>query len=377
MQNCPSDRRDIIPEADDFKGADEVARRRGKPTTSKRPHRCCYRNLVPAPVPSTSTHSSHTMFSRLNRDCVFLVFDILPLSSLVILRCTCKRADRDFAQYIGNRLRITLRRFVSQEDDFLQEMATTNAVIGGSAAVAVIGRCTWSPKNLDVYVPQAYFSHFVAYLIHNESCHATFAHLHGVLDDQMDALDANSIRLRCLSGEHIDVYAIPGPSSLQALVKTWSSCLLCYVSASSFCVAYPFLADLQRAILRPIRLLDYQYPVDSILDVMHKYQTRGFDFRLAALAWSREVDIEYDCPGAGTVYCPLTMRYLGDRHTITATHLSLADGRPHHPPNRHLQQFTLAWWEGGQACDDACVGHGVITRPQTRVISTLILGERR
>lgn len=313
------------------------------------------------------------MFHYLTRDAVFHIFDILSLSTLVILRCTCRTADDYFAQYIANRLKITLGRFVDNEDDFLQEMATTSAVIGSSAAVAVIGRCRWTPVDLDVYVPHAYFPHMVSYLIREEHCEVLFDHLRGDLSSQVEALRCYALRLRTAGGESIVLYRTPRLSALKPLLASWASMLMCYVSATSICVAYPSMADSHRGLLRPIRLLEYRYPAGEVLRLIRKYEDRRFAFRLAQLSWQREDDIDAECPGAGSQYCPLTVRYLGDSYTVTASHRSLKEHRIRSPPVNHISSETLVWWEGGQACDEVCVGHGDITQPGGNVLPTNLL----
>lgn len=316
------------------------------------------------------------MFNSLTRDAVFLVFDILPLSSLVILCCTCRLGDSYFAQYIANRLKITLGRFVKNEDDFLQEMSSTCAVIGGSAAVAILGRCRWTPNNLDVYIPQPYFSHVISYLIRVEHCEVLFDHLRGDLAGQVAALGCYALRLRTATGESIIAYRTPRESALLPLARSWGTIHMCYISATSLTIAYPCLADDQRSLLRPCRLLQYLYPAGDVLALIRKYEAHGIQFRLAELAWQRELDLEAECPGAGSLYCPLTVRYLGDLYTVTTSHRSLSDRRLHLPPVDYLQLETLLWWEGGQACDAACTGHGDITQPREHILATVVLPTR-
>lgn len=316
------------------------------------------------------------MFYSLCKDAVFLVFDILPMADVVKLRCTCRAADILFAQYVGNRLRIALRRVVADVDGLLQEMATTSTIIGGSTALAVVGRCSWVAGNLDLYTPHSYFSHVISYLTQVAHCRVTFDHLRGALDDQVEDVGCYMLQLRAVSGYCVTVVRSPGECPLQPLRSFWTTALMCYVSASSFCIAYPGLADFHRAVLRPTRLLDNIFPANRVLALILKYEKRGIHFRTTALSWERETDLSSDCLGPRSAHCALSLRYFGDRHCLTATHLSLIDPRPLPPPLSYTNILTLAWWEGGLQCGDYCIGHGETTEPQQNVLATTVLPER-
>lgn len=313
------------------------------------------------------------MFDALTSDAIFLIFDILPLSTLVILRCTCRSADLHFTQHVGNRLRNVLQRFTSNIEHFLQEMSSTNTVIGGSAALAVAGRCTWIPRNLDLYTPKPYFAHLVSYLVEVEHYQVSYEHLTGGLDDHIEDVRCFILRLRSPRGETVDVMRSPGLSPLQPLSSTWTTGLLCFVSATSLSVAYPFLADTHRGVLRPARLLHHIYPADRVLRLVQYYESRGFSFRTRALSWEREANLDADCAGPTSAYCPLTLRFFGDKHTVTTSHLSLGDKRPIPPPRSYLDMLTTAWWEGGHQCGGGCIGHPGVTEPQQHVLGATVL----
>lgn len=315
-----------------------------------------------------------TMANSISADVLLVIFDHLPLSSLIRLRCTCRYIDSLFSQYLGGRFRTRLETYFRQPQHFLQEMTTTSSIIMGSTALAMLTRATWEPADLDICTPHAYFAHMVSYLISVEDYTPVLdlPHPHPLGATRFGCTSA--VRLR-RAGLLVDVVQSAGKSAVEGLRSVWHTGLLCYATASSFTIAYPSTAECQRAILRPIHLVAHRYPSGSLLEHLKTYRRRGCDIRIAADSWDRELDLGAECAGIGTESCALTVRSLGDRFSVTGGWWNVGTVRPRAPLRLQEHDVTLAWWEGGVHFGTQCRGHGNFTTASTTMILKAALQE--
>ncbi|KAI0634074.1 hypothetical protein C8Q77DRAFT_1022930, partial [Trametes polyzona] len=153
------------------------------------------------------------------------------------------------------------------------------AVISGSVALNVLASVPgipWCPGDLDIYCPMGQAGRVVKYLINCEHyainrCSSTFY--------SRDAAGISIIVKLCKGSTNIDVIQSATPSALHPLPFFWATHLMNFLSATSFCIAYPSLTSNARGLLNPISLTLYKYPHKRTLDVLRKYGQRGYDFR--------------------------------------------------------------------------------------------------
>ncbi|OJT04377.1 hypothetical protein TRAPUB_4920 [Trametes pubescens] len=313
------------------------------------------------------------LFHPAPADVAFLIFDRLPLDSLVSLRCTSRSADDLFSRYFNSRLRAALGLFFADEDAFLQEMSTSSSIITGACALSILARCSWTSDELDICIPFSYFGHVVSYLIHIENYYPAFAKSTAPSDDPIcDGLCVKLFRGRAV----INVIRSRGQCPLQPLRKTWTTTHMCYISATTFSIAYPVLTERHRSVLRACRLEDHWYPSRETQDLIRAYREKGFDIRLDAVSWLREDEQEDECEGAGSENCPLTVRYMGDRFTVKGGCWPITRARPRGPKTSYLDDLTLVWWQGGIHHADECRGHGSVTEPSWSILPRSVLGSR-
>ncbi|KAL6304474.1 hypothetical protein BKA93DRAFT_692856, partial [Sparassis latifolia] len=153
----------------------------------------------------------------------------------------------------------------------------TNTVISGSLSLVFFDvTCSWSPNNADFYVLYGHFFRIVQYLVQVEGY---------TLDTNVEppysysaSIISQVARLR-RGRYHIDVIRSFTESPLCPLPLFWSTHVMNYLSADSFCCAYPDSMLQHRGLLNPHRLVDCQYPSSSVLSAMFKYIAHGYDFR--------------------------------------------------------------------------------------------------
>lgn len=314
-----------------------------------------------------------TMLTAISADVLFVLFDHLPLASLIRLRCTCHHIDTLFSKYFGGRFRTRLRMYFREDQQFLQHMTTTSSIVIGSTVLSILTRAKWDPADLDICTPHAYFSHMVSYLISVEQYTAVLElpHPHPLGAARFGCTSAVRLTRGTLV---IDVLQSSGESALEGLRSAWNTSLLCYATPTSFTMAYPSTAQRHRSVLRPIHLLAQRYPVGSLLRHIETYRHRGCDIRLTADSWDREVDLDAECAGIGSETCALTVRFLGDRYSVTGGWWDVTAVQFRPPPRPSPFELTLAWWEGGIHYGRQCHGHGDFTTPSTTMILKAALG---
>ncbi|KAL1942608.1 hypothetical protein VTO73DRAFT_4848 [Trametes versicolor] len=254
-------------------------------------------------------------------------------------------------------------------------MATTSSIIVGSTVLAMLTRATWKPADLDICCPHAYFAHMVSYLIYVEDYTPTIElpHPHPLGATRFGCTSVVRLRKNDLV---VDIVQSAGESALEGLRSAWNTSLLCYVTASSFTIAYPATAEVQRSILRPIHLVGQRFPAGSILEHIKTYRNRGCDIRVAAKSWQRELNLDAECSGLGTENCALTVRWFGDRFCVTGGWWDVAAVRARLPRRPSAHELTLAWWDGGLHESGRCRGHGKFSVPSTTMILKAVLGGR-
>ncbi|KAI9057845.1 hypothetical protein FKP32DRAFT_1536890, partial [Trametes sanguinea] len=158
-------------------------------------------------------------------------------------------------------------------------LRATGCVLSGSAALKVLDHQrpgSWAPSDLDIYAPRGKAMRFASYLITHEGY---------TLDRTVASYGyGDSTGFSCVLHLHqgassIDIIQSLTLSALHPLPYFWSSHVMNYLSADSFCIAYPTTTLQGRGLLNPVALLDGRYPHGRTLRVLAKYSSRGYDFR--------------------------------------------------------------------------------------------------
>ncbi len=318
-------------------------------TVYKRPLPECKQPIVfstmPAPAP--------TLFG-LSPALQDYLLAFVDLRSLQVFRSVSPSTDRFVASYLLRYLYRSINPFVGDADTFLRFLDSADAVISGSAAVAILLRTAWVNRDLDVYTSYDAHPYVVAYLLENEGYHRRdeppgphYAYL-----EPGPATIASVSRLR--KGDHnIDVIQSGGSSALLPVAGFWCTALMNFVSLRWYCLTYVELTEAGRSLLAPSRLLEYQHPSPRTLQLMAKYCKRGFEFRLHSIPWHAPHESGVVCPGLRSSECPLTPRFFGDASCVSGSFLSYADLAVYTYAHS-VTRTSASWVRGGHACGDSC-----------------------
>ncbi|KAI9064829.1 hypothetical protein FKP32DRAFT_1527238, partial [Trametes sanguinea] len=159
----------------------------------------------------------------------------------------------------------------------------TSSVISGSTALHILDvdrAATWTPMDLDIYAPCHSALQVVAYMCRVEKYELlehpdTYSYAAGGFD--------TVYRLRRGTKE-IDIIQSSTRSALHPIPFFWSTHVMNYLTADSFCIAYPELTLNGKALLNPIHLLDNLHAPPSVVANITKYNARGYDFRTRTTA---------------------------------------------------------------------------------------------
>ncbi|KAJ8473933.1 hypothetical protein ONZ51_g7556 [Trametes cubensis] len=304
-------------------------------------------------APAKTTKAQPGMFS-LNTDVLFRIAAELDFQSLQTWRMTCRAADEIGAMLLRTRYNGALNRHLADPDGFRSVLRATMSVVSGSTVLHIIDQArspTWAPNDLDIYAPLDGAGRVASYLIDVE--HYTRK---AVQEPTYDGVYAGFKAVIHLSkGDlQIDVIQSITTSALYPLPFFWSTHVMNYFTADMFCVVYPTYTFQGRGLLNPAVLISKQYPTIRTLQVIGKYQTRGYDFRVYPYAWAEGTEL--DC--TSDEGCPRIIRFFGDRYCCvgsldTVAQSLMTDGVRGYPNRTRM----VRWWRGGPACGDKCT-HG-------------------
>ncbi|KAI0335952.1 hypothetical protein GY45DRAFT_1342100 [Cubamyces sp. BRFM 1775] len=159
-------------------------------------------------------------------------------------------------------------------------LRVTNSVISGSSALHFLDvdrAPLWSATDLDIYTPIHCARQIVNYLCNVEGYHivqepvpSKYPHLRSGF--------ATVFHLRRDLSE-IDVIQSCTRSALYPIPYFWGTHVMNYLTADTFCVAYPEYTLEGKSLLNPVALVDKQHPNVRMLTNMDKYTERGYAFR--------------------------------------------------------------------------------------------------
>ncbi len=295
--------------------------------------------------------------NSLTFDVLFYIASLLDLATLQAWRTTCTAADKAAAAFLVGRYHRLLKHHFADVSGFRSLLRMTGAVISGSAALYTLDSERahgWRPKDIDIYVSLEYAGRVAAYLTEVENYVHSWTHKSRSRYTRDSAGFTEVVHFENVDGMQIDLIKSSTHSALYPIPYFWSTHVMNYLTADSFCVAYPTLTLHGRGLMNPVALVDMQYPHARTLSVIEKYQQRGYDFRLYGHAW--DADPEVECAQERDPGCPRTIRYFGDPHCLTGTfsdtrqaaRFALSRAQPN-------TKLLVRWWRGGHACGGGCV----------------------
>ncbi|KAH9887375.1 hypothetical protein C8Q73DRAFT_604318, partial [Cubamyces lactineus] len=159
-------------------------------------------------------------------------------------------------------------------------LRATMSVVSGSTVLHIIDQArspTWKPNDLDIYAPLDGAGRVASYLIDVE--HYSWK---GLQESSYESDHSGFKAVIHLSkgDQQIDVIQSVTTSALYPLPFFWSTHVMNYFTADMFCVVYPTYTLQGRGLLNPVVLVSKRYPSIRTLQVIGKYQTRGYDFRI-------------------------------------------------------------------------------------------------
>lgn len=294
--------------------------------------------------------------TRLNFDVLYYIASILDLATLQLWRATCKAADRAGAAFLRNRYHRLLRAHFVDANGFRSVLRATGSVISGSAALHVLDSARaehWQPRDIDLYVPLDHAERVATYIteveeyVHLETHESWATYTH----DSAGFVEVSKYENG--DGMRVDLIKSATHSSLYPIPFFWSTHVMNYLTADSFCMAYPSLTLQGRGLMNPVALVDSRYPHKRTLAVMTKYHRRGYDFRLHSYAW--DADPSATCARGGDEGCPRTIRYFGDPYCLTGTISTIEEAaRFNESRAQPDSELLVRWWRGGHACGGDC-----------------------
>ncbi|KAL1941336.1 hypothetical protein VTO73DRAFT_7153 [Trametes versicolor] len=270
----------------------------------------------------------------------------LDVRALQQWRTTSDRADHAASAILTQRFLTALSPFLRQPVVFRNILRLTSAIISGSTALHVldIDRAhDWTPSDLDIYVPVHNARRLISYLCVEEGYSA-----YDTDNSKYPYYPPSGMRgvthLR-RSGLEIDIIQSSTRSALHPLPYFWSTHVMNYLTADSFCIAYPDFTLRGHGLFNPVQLVDFEYPRPRTLSVVKKYTDRGYCFRGRPLAWAHDPGAECTS-GPG---CPHTQRHFGDEFCLMGSFH--AGGAEQASPDG---LYTVRWTRGGRACGGEC-----------------------
>ncbi|OBZ77426.1 hypothetical protein A0H81_02762 [Grifola frondosa] len=290
------------------------------------------------------------LLSALNHDILFQIMDELNLSDLVALRRMSSRSDELVSAYLDHKFHKLLATFFADVPTARGLMRNTNAVISGSSALAYVlpANISWSPSDLDLYVPNVEFNHVVAYLEVFEDY--TDVTQHG-LHNHYSAAVLQVTRLE-KGGRTIDVIKSASNSALLPLPFFWMTAVINYLSADYAYVGHPELTFQNYALLHPLHVTHFQTPIPRTIPLVQKYTERAFDIRTRNVEWSHLPAAPRHITRDRLGGCSSTVRFFGDEFGL-AVSMHPASAVVHDVVVR--QQLTIIWRRGGLPCGLGCL----------------------
>lgn len=293
---------------------------------------------------------------------------MIPYMTIPALR-SLGQTSAEYADMVVTHLDLSyddaLHKYVTDAHAFRGHMRMLGAVISGSFALAFLLRNTEhaiTPGDMDVYVPGEFAVRFAAYLVEVEG----YAHTETSTIPYGRSTAHRHVIVLEKGHRRIDVVPSVNNCALYAVSHFWSSHVMNYLAADTYGIAYPESTFQGRGLLSPFQLMDLRHTSAYVIDLIRKYEARGFTFRVRSYAWDEDGSSSRCSQSEG---CSRVRRFFGDRYCALGR-LSRAyedGGFPRGLPSGS----TVCWWRGGDPCGVECEFGGIL--PERAVPAAIVV----
>ncbi len=300
----------------------------------------------------------------LPQELVIYLLEWCSLPTLSRLASASSLFDNLIAFELTTRYNHLLRPFVTDPIAFRSKLTEFESVLSGSAAFALCSpRDVCVPGDLDIYVGRFMGEKWVEYLKTAEGYIEAGRDHSGIVDNvyhgglhQVVTLVRASTRLRKES--KIDVVFSLTASATLPIPHFWMTAVMSFVTEHGIASLYPRLQEQYRGLLSPGRSRGPSLP-----KLKSSYRERGIDIRSGSLDFERQLDPLAVCAGESSPDCPLTVRWIGDRHCLIRGFGNVNDRMDSLVLQGAVASLTTVWWRGGRVCGGACVAPGGVVHP--------------
>ena len=302
-------------------------------------------------------------------DIVAHIMELCTLSTLTRFAASSVLADELVAKELDIRRTRLLTPFINDQDGFRRKLTQLDSVVSGSAMVALCSaRDAFQPADLDVYVPSQKAVLWMQYLSEHEGYHVLARRSHG---DTARKYHGGIRLVITMTREtaRVDIIESLTVCAIQPILHFWSTAVMIFMTGTGINSLFPQLLEERRGLLSPHRtshafLTPPPYDGAIMHTLLAKYASRGFDVRYNHLEWVREMDPTAVCHGLEAPACPRTIRWVGDKHTLTRTFGAVKERMTRPMMEGTLATMTTVWWLGGHSCGLPCSPAGTYVIPQ-------------
>lgn len=263
---------------------------------------------------------------------MLLIIDNMDNGALHLFAGTCQAYHNVIVELYKRRIAHMLATFTIHPLSFFAMLETTDAMISGSAALAVMFPGAFKPGDLDLYVPhdnaRIVSAHLKTHCGYQEAedpkAHYTSSSYTGVV--------VTKVTLFTKGDCSVHVVSILGDNAAIAIFDFHSTIVMNFVSSHGLYCAYPALTFKRRG------LINVEGAMDSTQRVcIDKYVDRGFDLQRRLSAWEIDPEIKHVC-GSSTK-CPRTLRTMHDSggSFMSFTPFGTSDG------SRYSSRASVSW----------------------------------
>lgn len=186
----------------------------------------------------------------------------------------------------------------------LNILSRTRSVVSGSAALVVLNPWSFTPNDIDIYVPPTNSALLVHLLKTN------FGYVSDKVAYGYPAFSGITAIHTLKKGIHsVQVMVTSSDNPVDAIFHFHSTLVMNFVSADVVYSAYPTLTSQRRGLKNQYELARNGQSDEAVQTCMDKYKERGYDVADDLSGWP---DFDYMCASDGSN--PNLDRYLDDRH---------------------------------------------------------------
>ncbi|KAI0706375.1 hypothetical protein C8Q76DRAFT_800567 [Earliella scabrosa] len=320
-----------------------------------------------APIsPLDESWPDEVLFKPLVYDINLHIMDILDIDALVRVRRTSHLGDSFVAVALRRRMRAVLGPTMDDKlfRSFWGWFDELRVVVTGEAALHVLFPLTIPlPAQVDLYLPTKNYDLFMLKLTRQYgfeeetmpepapreqgSTQLPRVNLHKRLRPE-DLLRIKRVRNGCIV---YHVHECSELGTLHAIAGQWNTALQNFISAHTFCAAFPTLTARRRAILTPAMFPGNPNGMPRWLDEERaRLGEHGWELARRAAYWG----VGGECLGGRRAACATTMRYFGDRDCTRGVLGVLGSETGQAPLGVVGRRETVVWWLGGSRCPGNC-----------------------